>query len=64
MRQMGIAALGPKPRTSKPAPGHKVYPFSIGACRCQALSDFSIGPVLMSVAGSALLFEIGTEAVP
>jgi putative transposase len=27
MRQMGIAALGPKPRTSKPAPDHKVYPY-------------------------------------
>lgn len=27
MRQMGIEALGPKPRTSKPAPGHKVYPY-------------------------------------
>jgi putative transposase len=27
MRKMGIAALGPKPRTSKPAPGHKIYPY-------------------------------------
>jgi putative transposase len=27
MRQMGIAALGPKPNSSKPAPGHKVYPY-------------------------------------
>ncbi len=27
MRQMGIEALGPKPRTTKPAPGHKVYPY-------------------------------------
>lgn len=27
MRIMGIAALGPKPRTSKPAPGHKIYPY-------------------------------------
>jgi putative transposase len=27
MRQMGIAALGPKPRTTNPAPGHKVYPY-------------------------------------
>jgi putative transposase len=27
MRIMGIAALGPKPRTSKPAPGHKLYPY-------------------------------------
>jgi putative transposase len=27
MRQMGIAALGPKPRTTKPQPGHKIYPY-------------------------------------
>lgn len=27
MRQMGIAALGPKPRTSKPGAGHKIYPY-------------------------------------
>lgn len=25
MRLMGIAALGPKPRTTKPAPGHKIF---------------------------------------
>ena len=25
-RRMGIAALGPKPNSSKPAPGHKIYP--------------------------------------
>ena len=24
---MGVEALGPKPRTSKPAPGHKTYPY-------------------------------------
>ena len=27
MRLIGIAALGPKPRTSKPAQGHKIYPY-------------------------------------
>lgn len=27
MRKMGITALGPKPRTSKPAPGHKIFPY-------------------------------------
>ena len=27
MRTMGIAALYPKPRTSTPAPGHRVYPY-------------------------------------
>ena len=25
--QDGIAALGPKPRTTKPAPGHKIFPY-------------------------------------
>src|SRR5688500_13174456 len=27
MRRMGIAALRPKPRTTKPAPGHKIFPY-------------------------------------
>ena len=27
MRKMGIAALGPKPRTTTPAPGHKIFPY-------------------------------------
>jgi len=27
MRKMGIAALGPKPRTTKPQPGHKIFPY-------------------------------------
>ncbi|MGY3695621.1 hypothetical protein ACVIGA_005701 [Bradyrhizobium sp. USDA 3240] len=27
MRKMGIAALGPKPNTTKPAPSHKIYPY-------------------------------------
>ena len=27
MRRMGIAALGPKPRTTKPAPGHEIFPY-------------------------------------
>jgi len=26
-RKMGIEALGPKPRTTKPAPGHKIFPY-------------------------------------
>jgi putative transposase len=27
MRLMGIEAFGPKPNTSKPVPGHKIYPY-------------------------------------
>lgn len=27
MRQMGISAIYPRPNTSKPAPGHRIYPY-------------------------------------
>jgi len=30
MRMMGIKAIYRKPRTSKPAPGHKIYPYLLG----------------------------------
>jgi putative transposase len=30
MRLMGIVPLGPKPRTSKPGAGHKIYPYLLG----------------------------------
>jgi putative transposase len=33
MRLMGIVALGPKPGTSKPAPGHKVFPYLLREMR-------------------------------
>jgi putative transposase len=33
MRVIGIAALGPKPRTSKPAPGHKIFPYLLRGLR-------------------------------
>jgi len=29
MRKMGIASIAPKPFTSKPGPGHKIYPYLI-----------------------------------
>ena len=31
MRQMGIAALGPKPRTTIPAAGHRIFPYLLRA---------------------------------
>lgn len=33
MRLMGIAALGPKPRTTEPAPGHKIFPYLLRGLR-------------------------------
>jgi putative transposase len=37
MRLMGIVAIGPKPRTSRPAPGHKIYPYPRPRARRQRL---------------------------
>jgi putative transposase len=33
MRLMGIAALGPKPRTSAPSPGHRIFPYLLRGLR-------------------------------
>jgi putative transposase len=33
MRLMGIAALGPKPRTSTPTPGHRIFPYLLRSLR-------------------------------
>ena len=33
MRVMGLVALGPKPRTSKPAPGYKIFPYLLKGMR-------------------------------
>ena len=35
MRLMGLAALGPRPQTSKPAPGHKIYPYLLRDLRVE-----------------------------
>jgi putative transposase len=33
MRQMGLEAIYPKPRLSKPAPGHRIYPYRLRGLR-------------------------------
>jgi putative transposase len=35
MRRMGIAALGPRPRTTKPAPGHTIFPYLLRDVRVE-----------------------------
>lgn len=53
MRQMGIAALGPKPRTTKPAPGHKVFPYLLRGLA--AVEDAGVG----MDAAAEVAFEAG-----
>ena len=33
MRVMGLKAIYRRPRTSKPAPGHKIYPYLLGGLK-------------------------------
>ena len=51
MRRIGIAALGPKPRTTKPAPGHAVYPY--------LLRDMVIGRINQVWAADITYIPIG-----
>src|ERR1700730_12552991 len=38
MRKMGVAALEPKPRTSKPTPGHKIFPYLLRGLAIERLN--------------------------
>jgi putative transposase len=39
LRKMGLEAIYPKPRLSKPAPGHRIYPYLLGAARIEKPND-------------------------
>ena len=38
-RLMGIEAVGPKPATSKPAPGHRIYPYLLRNMTIERLNN-------------------------
>ena len=51
MRRMGIEALYRRPRTTKPEPGHKIYPYLLrGMAGYQFNRDY-FGVVLLPAAG-------------
>ncbi len=39
MRQMGLAAIYPKPRLSQPAPDHKIYPYLLRGVRVSQVNQ-------------------------
>lgn len=39
MKYMGISAIYPKPKTSLPAKGHKIYPYLLGNCAIELVND-------------------------
>jgi putative transposase len=41
LRLMGLYAIGPKPNTSAPAPGHRIFPYLLRALPSQAQTTTS-----------------------
>jgi putative transposase len=58
MRRMGIAALGPKPRTSKPAPGHTIYPYLLRELRIERTNQVWAADITYIPIGRGFLYLV------
>jgi hypothetical protein len=63
MRKMGIAALGPKPRTTRPAPGHKVFPHLRGLA-IDRPNQVSAADITYIPIGRGLLYLVAVNTTP
>src|SRR4051812_23953242 len=53
MRRMGIVALGPKPRTTKPAPGHAIHPYLLRELRVERPNQVWAADITYARSGAA-----------
>jgi putative transposase len=58
MRLMGIAALGPKPKTTKPAPGHKIYPYLLRNVRIERANQVWAADITYIPIGRGFLYLV------
>src|SRR5690348_15495525 len=58
MRRMGIAALGPKPWTSKPAPGHTIYPYLLREVRVERANQVWAADITYIPIGRGFLYLV------
>jgi putative transposase len=58
MRAMGVAALGPKPRTTKPAPGHKIYPYLLRDLKIEKLNHVWCADITYLPIGRGFLYLV------
>jgi len=58
MRRMGIAALGPKPNTSKPAPGHKIYPYLLRGLAIERVNQVWAADITYIPIGRGFLYLV------
>jgi putative transposase len=58
MRTMGLAALGPKPRTSTPAPGHKVFPYLLRGLKIERANQVWCADITYIPLGRGFLYLV------
>jgi putative transposase len=58
MRLMGIAALGPKPRTSTPAPGHRIFPYLLRSLRIDRANQVWAADITYLPIGRGFLYLV------
>ena len=58
MRKMGIAALGPKPRTTKSAPGHKIFPYLLRGLTIDRANQVWCADITYIPIGRGLLYLV------
>jgi len=58
MRKMGIVALGPKPRTTKPAPGHKIFPYLLRGLAIEQPNQVWCADITYVPIGRGLLYLV------
>ncbi len=58
MRRMGIAALGPRPRTTKRAPGHKVFPYLLRGLVIDRLNQVWAADITYIPIGRGVLYLV------
>lgn len=58
MRSMGIVALGPKPNTSKPAPGHKIYRYLLRGLKIERPNHVWCADITYIPIGRGLLYLV------
>jgi transposase InsO family protein len=61
LRSIGIAALGPKPRTKKPVPRHKIFPYLLRGLAIERPNQISCADITYIPIGRGFLYLVAMQ---